>query len=119
MRNITTELHSEKVIMEHQEHNFVSTQLLSEWVQLVPVPYFKSVRERLWYLGERIVIIDECTAHDMDYALDEMTFYGIIPVFIPPHSSDQTQPLDLSIFALQKAESSRVHPHEQLNSQIK
>jgi hypothetical protein len=33
------------------------------------------------------------------------------------HSSDQTRSLDLRIFAVQKAESSRVHHHELLNSQ--
>jgi hypothetical protein len=51
--------------------------------------------------------------------LDECSWLGVWPMFLPPHSSDQTQPMDLGIFARQKAEASRIRPIQGLNPQSK
>lgn len=49
-----------------------------------------------------VLIIDGCTCHDSDVFLDLCLDHGIIPIFLPPHTSHMTQPLDLGIFGVQK-----------------
>jgi hypothetical protein len=60
-----------------------------------------------------------CTCDGTDFFLDECTYKGVIPLFLPPHSSDQTQPLDLGIFGVQKSEAAKVRPSAQLNPQTR
>ena len=42
---------------------------------------------------------------------------GVIPLPLPPHSSDQCQPLDLGIFHVQKLRSSRMSVDKTLSTQ--
>jgi hypothetical protein len=56
------------------------------------------------------VILDGCTCHGSDFFLDESTHTGVRPPFPPANSSDETQPLDLGIFALEKAEAAQTKP---------
>ncbi|KAK8835894.1 hypothetical protein M9Y10_040272 [Tritrichomonas musculus] len=52
-----------------------------------------------------------------DIFLEECSKQRIIPFFLSPHSSDQTQPLDVSIFTMHKAKMNRMSVPEVLNKQ--
>jgi hypothetical protein len=69
----------------------------------------------LQYQGPTLVILDECTSHASDELRDVCTRLGTITAFLPPHSSDQTQPMDRGLFAVQKFESKRIRPPDKLN----
>jgi hypothetical protein len=44
---------------------------------------------------------------------------GILPLFLPPHSSDETQPFDIGIFGIHTGGISRVFPPGWLTAQSK
>jgi hypothetical protein len=82
-------------------------------------PYIVKTRRDLNYEGLAILLLDGCTSHGSDWFLDACEDLGMIPVFLPPHSSDQTQPMDLGIFAVQKVEAKRIRPSDKLNIQTR
>jgi hypothetical protein len=54
-----------------------------------------------------------------DFFLDEYTYAGTVTLLLPAHSSDQTQPFDLGIFQIEKAEASQTRPSSRLNKQTR
>jgi hypothetical protein len=42
---------------------------------------------------------------------------GIVPIFLPAHSSHLTQPLDVAMFAIHKSAIGRVRPAQWMNAQ--
>jgi hypothetical protein len=54
------------------------------------------------YNGPAIVILDGCTRHAIERIQVGLWAKGIYITPLPPHSSDQTQPLDLGVFAVVK-----------------
>jgi hypothetical protein len=65
-------------------------------------PEIERMREHFHYIGHVIVLIDGRTSHDSDWFLDEALARDVILHWLPPHSSDKTQPLDLGLFGLTK-----------------
>jgi hypothetical protein len=121
-KTIETELYSlgltpRKVLYAYQENGFITTELFDEYADEIRFPFIEETREEMQYDGAAIVILDGCSCHNGDGFLDGCTYHGVYPVFLPPHSSDQIQPLDLGIFARQKAEASNARPPEGLNPQ--
>jgi hypothetical protein len=109
----------EKILYASQENGFIDTELFDWWTREVLFPYVSETRERLKYNGQALVILDGCTCHSSDFFLDEATHEGVRPLFLPAHSSDQTQPLDLGIFGLDKSEAARTRPSPTLNPQTR
>jgi hypothetical protein len=72
------------------------------------IPYVQTTRTKLNYQGEAVAILEGCSYHSSDHFLDEMSYYGIVPLFLTAHSSEQTQRLDLTIFALERGEGMRI-----------
>jgi hypothetical protein len=104
--------------LSHQESGFVTIELFDYWSEKISFPYFDKTRTKLGYPGKVVVLRDGCTCHVTDYFLDECVFRSVVPVFLP-HSCDQTQPLDLGNFHIQKAEASTVRPDPGLYPQTK
>jgi hypothetical protein len=65
------------------------------------------------------VILDDCTCHAGDFFLDESTYTGSVPLFLPVYSSEQTQPLNLDIFHIEKDEAPRAKPSSLLHKQTR
>jgi hypothetical protein len=63
--------------------------------------------------------LDGFTGHTTETIDEAFLYYGICAIVIPPHSSDQVQPLDLRMFAIMKSESTRVYAHIDFNPQTK
>jgi hypothetical protein len=63
------------------------------------------------------VIIDGCTWHHCDWVLDEAVAKGVVLHWLPPHSSDETQPLDLGVFGLTRQALRRVRTNPEKTAQ--
>jgi hypothetical protein len=108
-----------RVMYAKQENAFITRDLFEKWANEVLFPDFSATRASLQYDGHGIVLLDGCSAHLSDYIEDECVWQGIEYIFLPPHSSDQVQPMDLGIFAVQKMEAARCRPSASLNPQSK
>jgi hypothetical protein len=71
-------------------------------VEAVLMPYFSAVRMRAGYNGPAIVILDGCTCHVIERIQVGLREKGIYRAPLSPHSSDQTQPLDLGVLVTVK-----------------
>jgi hypothetical protein len=107
----------DRVMYAKQENAFITQELFAEWVAQVLFPYFATTRASLNYDGHGLVIFDGCSAHSGDWVEEEALWHGIEYVTLPPHSSDQVQPMVLGIFAVQETEVARCRPHPGLNPQ--
>jgi hypothetical protein len=47
-------------------------------------------------------MLDNWSAHTTQNCDDLYSAHGVLPIFLPPHSSNQTQVLDLSLFDVSK-----------------
>jgi hypothetical protein len=106
----------DRVILEYQENGFVSTQLFDKWVTYVFFPHVQDGRRRIGYGGWGILLLDGCLCHHSDDFLDFCHDLGILPIFLPAHSSHLTQPLDMGLFAIHKSAIHRVRPPKWMNS---
>ena len=109
--------HSRRKKKTHQENGFYDTEAFCTWADTMFFPELRRLREKYEYAGESVCIIDGFGPHDCDWFLDSCTENGVIPLPLPPHSSDQCQPLDLGIFHLQKSKSSRMTVDKSLSAQ--
>lgn len=97
----------DKVRFAYQEHSFMTTKIFDQWASEIFFPYVEEKRARLNYQGEALIILDGLAAHNSPWFIDECEKRMIRVFFLVPHSSDQTQPLDLLIFSLVKRAYSR------------
>jgi hypothetical protein len=109
----------EKVLYPSQENGFITAELFAWWAPEVLFPHITAAREKLQYTGHAVVILDGWTSHGSDDFLDECTHRGTETLFLPSHSSDLTQPLDLGLFNLEKAKAARTKPMKELNPQTR
>jgi hypothetical protein len=98
-----------------QENGFIDSDLFLRWATDVLVPYVIKERERLLYSGPAYLIMDGCSTHLSDEFCDLCLEYGVEIELLPAHTSDQLQPLDLGIFAIQKQAMGRIHPPPWVN----
>ena len=92
----------------HSEKGFMTTRLFREWIELSFIPEIRSRRARYKYEGPVLAIMDGFSVHDSEMVSELFEKELIISIFIPPHSSNQVQPLDLGVFAIQKQRQSNV-----------
>jgi hypothetical protein len=107
----------EQCLIGHEENGFVNFEPFLLWVERIFVPEVERIRAEIGYGGYAFLIMDSYTCHKSDAFEELCTIHGIHVIILPPHSSDQTQPLDLSIFGLQKRELATIHPRNDLNPQ--
>jgi hypothetical protein len=100
-----------------QEFGFITRNLFDRWVRETLFPYIATTRERLRYDGPALVIFDGCSCHRSEWFCAASMKFGVELGSLPPHSSDQTQALDLGIFAIQKDEAARTRSSSRLNPQ--
>jgi hypothetical protein len=64
-----------------------------------------------------LLLLDGCSAYDGDFFFDLCLQHNIIPCYIPPHSSNQVQPLDLCVFGVTKRLMTRLNKMDKENIQ--
>jgi hypothetical protein len=91
-----------KVLMVSQTHAFMTTALFARWADEIFFPSIEESRSRSGYQGPALLLLDGCSSHHPIEFLEECERRNIYVIFLVPHSSDQTQPLDLVPFGIFK-----------------
>lgn len=108
---------TDKAAFTSSAEGYITKEIFTQYLGHILVPYVRITRERLGYHGRAVLIMDGCSCHrgaEIEQMLDSQ---GIVSVFLPPHSSDQLQPLDVGIFGNHKAAQSRIYVPDSLSRQ--
>lgn len=99
-------LNCNNLLIKHQEKGFANTDIIKIWLEQIFFPNIEKKlqeeKERSGFDGKAVLILDGCSCHAAalkQYNLDEKK---LTLIYLVPHSSHITQPLDLVSFALQK-----------------
>ena len=108
-------------MVKFQNKGYSNIELMKVWLTEIFFPEVESrlekERKRTGYSGKAILILDGFSAHCsalQDFNLDEK---HIQLLYLTPHSSHLTQPLDLVIFSYQKFITTRKKLTEKLSEQ--
>lgn len=107
----------DKLCICSSDSGFFATEQFLTWAFECFFPEIRKKREEYKYKGECLLILDGFGPHENDEFLNACTDEGIIPLPLAPHSSDQTQPLDIGIFAVQKYKMNKMTVPEDLSQQ--
>lgn len=110
---------ADKVYLSRSDTGFVTSRLFLEWGTRVFFPELRRRRAELGYQGPAVLVMDGFGCHQTERFLELAAEENIITKFIPPHTSDQLQPLDLGIFANQKRWQGNITVDADLNRQTK
>jgi hypothetical protein len=94
--------HESNVQIASQPNAFMTRSLFHLWADRVFFPTITERRAKFSYEGKVVLLMDGLGAHHTDEFLQECEARNIDVVFLVPHSSHQTQPLDVLTFALLK-----------------
>lgn len=91
--------------LAYQENGFMTKIIFKKWLESVFIPFVKRKKEKYEYEGKTVLLMDGLRAHKAaaEELQDVLEEEGIEVIFLVPHTSDQTQPLDLGIFSIQKS----------------
>jgi hypothetical protein len=114
---IETGFTPDKLDIVFRERGFIDRFLFDEWARTIFFPEIERRRLAFNYGGQAVLILDGCTCHNSDWFLDEALAMHVDLHFLPPHSSDRTQPLDLGLFGLTKRSLTKVRPDPEKSMQ--
>lgn len=105
------------VVLAHSESGFITRDLFNRYLTDVLIPHINMRRWELNYHGHAVLILDNCSCHCSPEILEQFDANNLRLVTLPPHSSDQLQPLDVGLFGNMKAAQSGVHVPEEMTAQ--
>ena len=110
--DLYTIIDKDKVRIVFQKNGFVTTEIFADfWKCLMKQIRQKRIAES--YVGLALIIMDNHIAHRKAVGADpdkKVTFVAeenLLIIWLVPHASDQTQPLDLGIFSVHKRETQK------------
>jgi hypothetical protein len=115
----TLGLTPEKVEIFQQCKGYIDRPFFDEWVAATFVLELERRRQQWQYSGPAVLMLDNCTAHQTPQFAEICESNQILPIFLPPHSSNQLQVLDLSVFGVTKRIITRINCLEAVNVQSK
>ena len=92
----------------YQQKGFMNEKLFQDYFFNMFIPNMMRKRQKNQYFGPALLIMDNLLVHKKVIGCDQKDSYNFLAeydlhvLFLVPHSSDQTQPLDLGIFANHK-----------------
>ena len=107
----------DRVVLAHSDSGFVTTEIFTRYLRDVLIPHINFRRWELGYYGHAVVIWDNCSCHCHDAICELLEANNVRLVALPPHSSDQLQPLDVGLFGNMKGAQTRVHVPEEMSIQ--
>lgn len=115
------ELSPSDVMFRESKTGFINTEIFCDWFDNVFINHIIQKRNETGYQGNAVLLMDGFIAHHkcVEERQQILQANNIIVLFIPPHSSDQVQPLDLLIFNLQKLWKSRISLEKSFSYQTK
>ena len=81
---------------------FVNTETFSYWLKSTFLPYLHDLRRKTGYYGKSVLLLNGYLSHKNSIAEIDLTRENLHIHYLVPHSSNQTQPLDLVIFGVMK-----------------
>ena len=84
------------------DNGYINTDSFKNWFSNIFLPALRRLRTQFEYNGKAIVIMDGLKAHQNLISQIDSEKENIFFHFLVPHSSDQTQPLDLVLFGVMK-----------------
>lgn len=106
-----------KVLFGKSDTGFMNQELFLYWARESFIPEMRERRARCQYDGPILLLMDGFGVHDCDKFRELLSEENIHALLFAPHSSDQTQFLDLLIFGVQKGEMQRISLRQDLNPQ--
>ena len=98
--------------IRYQEHGFMTEALFMEFMVKFFLPELQRKREKFEYSGKALLIMDNLVSHtNVINKLGLNAYpnkYNLEIKWLPPHTSDQTQALDLGLFGIQKNKSQNI-----------
>ena len=99
----------EAIMIQSQEKGFMTDHLFENYFNNHFIKHLNAMRRRDEYHGPALLIMDNLLSHkkavkarpDENYVF--IAEYNLHVLFLVPHSSDQSQPLDLGIFSVHKS----------------
>ena len=107
----------DQAVFAYNENGFITTDIFERYLVEVFIPYVNVRRSQLNYYGKAVLTMDNCSCHTSDNIMLILEQHGIQVIFLPPHSSDQTQVCDLGLFGNMKGAQSRIHPSKEMSIQ--
>ena len=97
----------QKVRFYSTQNSFIVGDVFGDWLLDVFIPHVEETRRTLHQtIGQfddrAVLLLDGCSSHKMAAHAQLLASKNITLLFIPPHSSHLTQPLDLGTFGLVK-----------------
>lgn len=92
----------DKVMIEPDETGYINSEIFNEWIDNIFIPEVQERRKKFNYDGPAVLILDGCSSHYTEELFNACEINNIKLFFLPPHSSNQTQMLDLGMFHLHK-----------------
>jgi hypothetical protein len=93
---------SSNLFLASQENAFATTRLFELWTREVFFPAVAQRRAEFGYTVRALLLLDGLGSHHTDEFLQTCAGQNIEVLFLIPHSSDETQLLDVLTFALMK-----------------
>lgn len=109
----------DKVMYGRSDTGFINQELFLNWGRNSFIIEMRERRFKYNYDGPILLIMDGFGIHDCEEFRELLLENNIHPILFAPHSSDQTQFLDLLIFGLQKNEMRKMLIQRDLNKQTK
>ena len=101
----------------HTASGYVNSVSFKYWFDHQFIPHLMAKRMQNNYFGDCVLIMDGLLAHKNVIENIDLALYRIKVIFLPPHSSDQTQPLDLGVFGPTKRYCSNFRKHPDVSNQ--
>ena len=121
--DVFTVIDKSSVRMIYQKNGFVTDAIFKDFWENWFLVQLRAKRKKYNYVGLTIVIMDNHRSHhkivggsDLNEKVTYIHAENLLIVWLVPHSSEQTQPLDLGIFAVQKRETQKQKKHANLTS---
>lgn len=93
---------SDCALFRHTAKAYVNEEVFREWVSCCLAPFWRRRREEEKMEGARcFVVMDNFSAHSAAAATC-LEDFNVEPVWLPAHSSDRLQPLDVGVFGPMK-----------------
>ena len=115
LRGYTTD----KIMYATSEKGYMTSELFTRWGRQCFIPEMNLKRSQHQYDGPIVLTLDRFGCHCSEAFLAMCEEANIICKFLPPHTSDQLQPCDLGLFAVQKRWMGNIQIPDNFNRQTK
>jgi transposase len=88
----------EKVVIRSHPTGYIDIAIFEQWLIEIFIPEFRRRREFHGYDGRAEVILDDSSSHGTERPHALCRENNVFPLFLSPYTSNQLQPLDLSLF---------------------